>query len=100
MLGSKCTSNTNCTGDGWESCSTSIKTCIQKEVFPMFGLEYVGCLFVMLQIFYSNIGGLGGGGILIPTCIIFFNFDTKNAIMMSNITILASALYRYFKNFH
>lgn len=60
----------------------------------MFGLEYVGNIFIMLSLFYANIGGLGGGGTLIPTCVIFFNFDTKQSIMMSNITICIASIYR------
>lgn len=39
--------------------------------------------------------GIGGGGIVIPFCMTFFGFQTKNAIALSGFTILACSVTRY-----
>ena len=42
-----------------------------------------------------NIAGIGGGGTMVPTSQGFFNFDPKNAIAISNISITLSSTIRY-----
>jgi len=46
----------------------------------------------------SNSGGLGGGGTMIPILILFFRFDLKRSIALSNSTIFVSALIRFLVN--
>lgn len=43
----------------------------------------------------STMAGVGGGGVVIPFCMTFFTFATKNAIAMSGFTILACSIVRY-----
>ena len=48
---------------------------------------------MLLSLF--SIAGLGGGGIIIPFSMIFFVFDTKNAIAISNFAIFTCSVTRY-----
>jgi uncharacterized membrane protein YfcA len=47
----------------------------------------------------ANMGGIGGGGLLVPVGLTFFGFDVKNAIYLSNLSICVSSLIRYLLNF-
>jgi uncharacterized membrane protein YfcA len=40
----------------------------------------------------ANAGGLGGGAVIIPVYIFFFNYVAAEAIPMSKATILAGAI--------
>lgn len=73
--------------------------CMHKEPFPMFGMEFAGCFAMIFVLFASNCGGLGGGGAVIPLAMFFFSFDARNAIALSNATIVVAALIRYVINF-
>jgi uncharacterized membrane protein YfcA len=42
-----------------------------------------------------NIGGISGGGTMVPTSQAFFNFDSKNAIAISNFSIALASVIRY-----
>mmetsp|Transcript_8356 Transcript_8356/g.13969 ORF Transcript_8356/g.13969 Transcript_8356/m.13969 type:complete len:115 (-) Transcript_8356:841-1185(-) len=55
-------------------------------------------LMVLGALWFSNMGGIGGGGILVPIIIAFFRFDSKNAIALSNFSIFLSSLIRFFLN--
>ena len=52
-------------------------------------------VFVLIALFGTNIGGIPGGGLVIPISTFFFNFDVKNAIALSNFSILLSTAIRY-----
>lgn len=45
---------------------------------------------------YANIGGMGGGGVVVPISQAFFRLDVKNAIALSNSSIFLSSLIRFF----
>jgi uncharacterized membrane protein YfcA len=47
----------------------------------------------------STAAGIGGGGIIVPFCMIFFGFDTKSAIALSGCTIVIASTTRFFYNF-
>jgi uncharacterized membrane protein YfcA len=61
-------------------------------------MEYIGSLFILVLLVYSNAGGLGGGGMLIPIAMDFYKFDAKNAIALSNSTIFMSGFVRFVMN--
>ncbi len=46
----------------------------------------------------AQAAGVGGGGILVPFCIIFFGFDTKEAVALSAFCLYIAALTRWFFN--
>ena len=69
--------------------------CYHKDIFPLFHRELLGMIFVLLALLGTNIGGAPGGGLVMPIATYFFNFDVKNAIAISNFSILLSTAIRY-----
>ena len=47
----------------------------------------------------SNMGGIGGGGVVVSLLIALFKFETKEAIPISAFTIFAGSLVRFILNF-
>jgi uncharacterized membrane protein YfcA len=102
-----CTQNEDCL-ENWEICRFDPETsdaitqsgiCKHKSIFDSVnGLEIAGFVMTFLIIFFSNAGGLGGGGSMVPIILIFFRFDLKRSIALSNSTIFVSALIRYLVN--
>lgn len=60
--------------------------------------EYIGSLLIILQLLFANSGGLGGGGMVISSAMIFYAFDAKNAIALSNMSIFLAVLLRWIVN--
>ena len=46
----------------------------------MTGKEFWGMIMVVVSLIVANMGGLGGGGLVLPISLYFFNFDQKNSI--------------------
>jgi len=44
----------------------------------------------------ANVGGVGGGGLIIPFLMTFWGFTTKESIAISNMTIAVGAIIRFF----
>ena len=63
---------------------------------PFLKEEIIGIILLPIFLGLSNIGGIGGGGIIIPISIALFGFSTREAIAISNFTIFAGALVRFF----
>ena len=75
--------------------------CAHKALFPMLASEFFGLFVVTALLIFTNIGGLGGGGILIPVMLGgLYQFDTRNAVSLSNASIAVATLTRYFVNLH
>jgi len=47
-----------------------------------------------------TVAGIGGGGIAISLIIAFFNFQTKQAVAISSLSILVCTIMRFFYNFN
>ena len=45
------------------------------------------------------IGGIPGGGWVVPVSIFFFKFDPKNSIALSNFSVFLSSFIRYLINY-
>ena len=58
-------------------------------------MELLACLVTIVALFYSNCGGLGGGGIMIPVTLYLFGFDLKSAIALSNSSVAVASIIRY-----
>ena len=59
----------------------------------MFLSEFLGYLVIIGTLFVTQIGGIAGGGSMIPIMLGFFRFDTQNAIAISNVSMgIGSAL--------
>ena len=74
--------------------------CEHKEVTPILAIEVLGYIVTCFILLASNMGGLGGGGSVIPIAMVFFGFDTKQSIALSNATIMVASLVRYIYNFN
>ena len=72
--------------------------CVHKPIFPLNYTEMVGCFATFFLFLASNSGGLGGGGATLPVYILFFRFDLKQTIALSNASGLTSGLLRFFLN--
>ena len=64
----------------------------------MKGQEFFGFLAVIAILWITNVGGIGGGGTVVPILMIFHKFDAKNAIALSNFSIFLSSIIRYIIN--
>jgi uncharacterized membrane protein YfcA len=58
--------------------------CEHKDVFPLEIIEFFGSIVLAIMLAISNAAGIGGGGIIVPIAIIFFQFSTKEAVALSN----------------
>lgn len=67
-----------------------------KEIFVNISNDIILSILVFLISIITTIGGVGGGGLLIPTYILFGNFPLEEAIPLSVITILGDTLVRIF----
>lgn len=63
-------------------------------------LEFWGMLLTLGALWLTNMGGIGGGGTVVPLAMLFFRFDAKNAIALSNFSIFLSSLIRFLVNAH
>jgi uncharacterized membrane protein YfcA len=61
-------------------------------------MEIAGCLATFFVFLGANAGGLGGGGAILPVVIVFFRFDVKRTIALSNLTVFASSSVRFLMN--
>ena len=95
----KCVSTSDCLDD-FEFCDVALDepVCAHKDLTSVLAIEIVGCIITLLLVFYTNLGGIGGGGIVIPITIFFFGFDVKSAIALSNATIAVASICRYLLN--
>ena len=93
LIGTQCSSDLDCISDGWEFCDTG--KCQHKQLWPLKELEFWGMFVVFFSMLLANISGGSGGGLGVPICLIFFKFDPKNAIALSNLSICISSFLRY-----
>lgn len=57
--------------------------------------EVLGIFVLTSLTVLANVGGIGGGGIIIPVTMTMFGFSTKEAIALSSALILAGSLARF-----
>lgn len=58
-------------------------------------MEIGGTMVLAFMIGLSVISGIGGGGIVVPLLMIFYNMPTKKAVAISGFTILLGSAVRY-----
>ena len=58
--------------------------------------EYVGIITLPILLGLANVGGIGGGGLVIPLAIGCWGFSTVEAVAISNSTVFMGALLRFF----
>ena len=69
--------------------------CVHKDVFPIEILEFFGVAIISIIMGLSTMAGIGGGGIVVPLCMTFFAFTTKDAICISGFSILVCQVAKY-----
>ena len=89
-----CHTKEDCPQPSFSKCEANI--CEHKDVWPPSSLELIGIVVLPVLLGLANIGGIGGGGLIIPLCIMLFGMSTKQAIALSNTTIAIGAIIRYF----
>ena len=108
MANEPCKMDSDCLS-GWEVCDTEKKVvdengvesqgaCTHKSLFPMNATEFFGCFVIIFLLAFTNAGGIGGGGIVVPAAIAIYRFDTRNAVTLSNFSIAISTMVRYVLN--
>jgi len=99
-----CTVDSDCSGESaFFVCSDATSKCVHKELFPMLAKEISGTLVLTIMMMLAVVSGIGGGGIVVPLLMIFYELNTKVAVSVSGFTILLGSISRYlttFKNRH
>jgi uncharacterized membrane protein YfcA len=62
-------------------------------------LEFIGCFLIIVLAFISNAAGTAGGGVVIPLIMMFFGWNTKQGIAISNFTVVFTAFTRFILEF-
>ena len=60
--------------------------------------EFMLALVCLGALMFTNIGGVGGGGIIVPVMMGLYRFDAKNAVTLSNFSAPCSGVVRYISN--
>lgn len=68
---------------------------MHKDLFPVKGIEIGGTFVLLILKALAVMSGIGGGGIIVPLLMVFYNLNTKNAVAISGFTILTGAITRY-----
>ena len=66
---------------------------------PTSVFEIAGAILFIGIIFLANAGGLGGGGILIPIMMIFFQLSIFECVPIANVLGMIAALNRFIVNY-
>ena len=72
-----------------------LKRCEHKDLFPLFPIEIGGTVVLMILMALATMSGIGGGGIIVPLLMIFYNLNTKEAVAVSGFTILTGSITRF-----
>ena len=68
---------------------------MHKKAMPQEPIEIVGTVVLTILMALSVMSGIGGGGIIVPLLMAFYNLETKEAIAISGFTILVGSITRY-----
>jgi len=69
---------------------------MHKNVFPLLLKEKIGTAVLTILMALAVMSGIGGGGIIVPLLMAFYDLHTKQAIAVSGFTILTGSIVRYF----
>ena len=89
-----CKEDTDCPQHPFLICNNKI--CEHKGIFPIYYTEFIGIIVMTLLVALANVGGVGGGGLIIPISMALFTFTTKEAIAISGFTIFTGSVARFF----
>ena len=58
-------------------------------------IEVGGTLVLTVLMAMAVMAGIGGGGVIVPLLMVFYHFETKEAIAVSGFTILTGSVTRF-----
>ena len=74
---------------------------LKKElIMPPSIMEIVGLLLLMFITFLANVGGLGGGGVLIPFMLFFLDLSVQECVPLAMFFAFIASLTRFIVNFN
>jgi hypothetical protein len=91
-----CKVDKDCPMQPFWTCDSKSLLCVHKGVFPPYASEYVGILVLPILLAFANVGGIGGGGLIVPITMALFQFTMKSSIVISGFTIFTGAVVRFF----
>lgn len=86
----------NCNPSDYKSCVDNV--CTHKDLFPQKGMEILGLITLALMMCLSTMGGIGGGGVVVPLLQTFFNFELTEATTLSGFSIVMCQTVRFLYN--
>lgn len=89
---SKCSTDADCE-EAYNSkylCQNS--KCVHEPFFPLTSWKLAGMIAIVAVSAIANLGGIGGGEIIVPIYIYFFAFTIGDAIPLSKVTILSGSI--------
>lgn len=69
--------------------------CKHKALFPMKGQEIWGLVSITFLMLLCTAGGIGGGVVVAPMCIAFFEFGLREAVPLSGFCILICQVTKF-----
>jgi len=91
-----CTISTDNSGVLFDTCpllhQCVNKTCVHKDIFPLTLREIIGAVLVIILSGLSTSGGLGGGSVLTPLLLTFYQYTANKSITLGYVLIFGGSL--------
>ena len=78
-----------------EYCDKEKAVCLHKALFPMKSQEIWGLVSITFLMLLCTAGGIGGGVVVAPMCIAFFEFGLREAVPLSGFCILICQVTKF-----
>ncbi len=82
-----------CNDKLWE-CSQSLH-CVHKDLFPLSSIDYLLGVLIVIATMLSSIGGIGGGGLLLPVFILIGSFGIDYSIPLTIVTVAGTSFVKF-----
>ena len=83
----------HCNNELWE-CSLT-QQCIHKDLFPLSLIDYILGFVVIVTAMLSSIGGIGGGGLLLPIYMLLGSFGIDYSVPLTIITVAGTSFVKF-----
>ena len=93
----QCPRDRECHGD--PNYYSGREVCLHKDLFPLSQWDIIGGCVLFCGMALAATAGIGGGGLNVPVLILLFNFEPKEATVLSNTAVLGNGLSQFFLNF-
>ena len=82
-----------CDHELWK-CSAS-QQCVHKDLFPMKLTDYILGFVVIFTSMLSSVGGIGGGGLLLPIYMLMGSFGIDYSVPLTIITVAGTSFAKF-----